>query len=62
MKTIKKWFNELPEDVREKALRNADAGNVDLEVENLKVALATAFQWYTPPEGFVYWEQIYLSS
>ena len=62
MKTIKKWFNELPEDVREKALRNADAGNVDLEVENLKVALATAFQWYKSPEGFVYWEQIYLSS
>ena len=61
MKTIKEWLNDLPEEVREKALRNARKDSLDVKRISFKKALAGAFIWYKSPEGHKYWNEIYLS-
>lgn len=61
MKTIKEWFNDLPEDVREKALRNTDDLRLESTELSLKSALIGAFAWEDTPEGGDYWGKIYTS-
>ena len=57
MKTIREWLNELPEDVRDKAIANTDEDILG-ERPNypfLRHALIRAFNWDESPEGHVYW-------
>lgn len=61
MKTIKEWFNDLPEDVREKALKNTNEAVLKQKSINLKMALLGAFTWEFSPEGYEYWKSIHES-
>jgi hypothetical protein len=64
MKTIKEWFMEFPEEIRERALNNLElAKPVGLSflkdsdvVSDADDALTGAFDWGGSPEGFDYWE------
>jgi hypothetical protein len=58
MKTIKEWFEDLPKEVREKAIANTNDNLLGSRVENLKKALSGAFQWHLSPEGQNYWINI----
>jgi NTP pyrophosphatase (non-canonical NTP hydrolase) len=62
MKTIKEWFLELPEGVKQKALSNLNQEVKDLKVTSLSTALARGFSWSGSPEGLLYWESVGLNS
>lgn len=55
MKTIKEWYNELPEDVREKAINNTCKRLLSKRVKNVKTALFYGFSWIGSNEGCDYW-------
>jgi hypothetical protein len=60
MKTIREWLNELPEDVRDKAIANTSEELLKFEEsEDLRDALLAAFIWMPSNEGFDYWFKIY---
>ena len=58
MKTIKEWFLELPEGVKQKALSNLNQEVKDVKVTSFHTALARGFSWKDAPEGFLYWESV----
>jgi NTP pyrophosphatase (non-canonical NTP hydrolase) len=62
MKTIKEWFLELPEGVKQKALSNLNQEVKDLKVTSFRTALARGFSWKDAPEGLLYWESVGINS
>lgn len=54
-KTIKEWLQELPEELREKALGYTHEELLDIEISSLRGALYGAFAWEETPEGHTYW-------
>jgi hypothetical protein len=64
MKTIKEWFMEFPEEIRERALNNLEIakppglGLLDGSdvVSTADTALHGAFAWDNTPEGYSFWE------
>lgn len=60
MKKTKEWLSELPTEVSEKAIANTPANVLDSEADSLKTALFHAFQWDNSPEGFEYWDKIWM--
>jgi hypothetical protein len=64
MKTYRELLNELPEDVREAAIKNAEDEGEDIDRVNEDIqtptdALAAAFVWALTPEGDEYWEKVF---
>jgi hypothetical protein len=61
MKTIREWFNELPQPKRARAFRAAlsDPGlqgaSLDFVVESLEEAISRSFEWGNTEEGYDYW-------
>lgn len=63
MQTIKKHFESIEDNkVRENALRNLTENGKDSLVDNLPSAIVWGFMWNTSPEGFTYWENIYMNT
>lgn len=64
---IKDWLAELPPGYRERALANYDpefARNDDgslCETGTLSLAIDSAFNWETAPEGEGFWEQVWIA-
>jgi hypothetical protein len=59
MKTTREWYNELPNDIKIKALANTEWTTIDSNDASLSQALLTAFVWTDTPEGMEYWLKIY---
>ncbi len=59
MRTIKDWFNDLPEEERVKALANTPEEDLKIEKQCLSEAIAGAFIWTDVPENNEYWNTIY---
>jgi len=62
MKTIREWLNEFPVEIRDRAIRNAEASSwnaMDNQHQNITYALAGAFNWYESPEKDDYWNAWY---
>lgn len=56
IKTVRQWFSEaLPEDVAERAIRQAMADVIDTESLMLSDALVDALIWEATEEGYDYW-------
>ncbi len=53
----KKWFKQLPDDIRQKALANTTS-SLDLICPDLYDALSGAFVWVDSPEGLSFWSDI----
>lgn len=65
MKTIKEWFDELPEPIKSEALfyleREKERG-IDISLfqpTDLGNALSLAFNWAETDKDYYYWEEIY---
>lgn len=59
MKTAREWFEELPEDVRKKAINNSEKeGLDDIPELSLSISLFGAFVWSDTPEGHDFWSKI----
>lgn len=58
MKTIREWLNDLPEDIRVRAFRNAKPELIELEKSNLERALSGAFVWSDTIEGHEFWDLV----
>lgn len=56
-KTIKQWFETLPEPYRTQALNNANIFLLDQEETNMEDAFYNGFFWAFSPEGYDYWEE-----
>lgn len=59
-KTIREWFEELPEPYRTQALKNASVDKLGEESESLAKALFIAFVWMETREGLDYWDVLWL--
>lgn len=57
-KTIREWFNDLPEDIKEKAIINTPEESLDRIEYSLSKALLRAFTWIESVEGHNYWSRI----
>ena len=57
MKTTQEWFDQLPEDYRDKALKNM----IDPKAEHytLAGAISNGFSWGETPEGKDYWNGVF---
>jgi hypothetical protein len=55
MKTVREWLNELPEEIRERAISNAYNDRLENRYESIDRALKTAFSWIASPEGGDFW-------
>ena len=64
MKEGIEWLNELPQDIKEKALRNANDDNINYgnslkkEYNSLSDAIKGLFIWSQTSEGVDYWLNI----
>lgn len=65
MKTIRQWFEELPEPYREKAIRNMEEQVLthkhiypDNKVYDQETALYSGFVWSSTEEGIEYWSDV----
>jgi hypothetical protein len=59
MKTTREWYNELPNDIKIKALANTKCTTIDSNDASLSEALLGAFLWADTPEGMNYWGEVY---
>jgi len=63
-KTIREWFETLPEPYRSQALENIDE-NFEYykfyndKCENVKSAVFHGFQWMKSPQDFHYWSKFF---
>jgi len=58
-KTIKDWFNELPEGYRERAIKNTSEPDSRWIRKGMSIALECAFLWDETPEGQTFWSDVY---
>ena len=56
MKTIKEWFDTLPEPYKSQAIKNTT--DLDAQESSLSRALKFAFVWDYTPEDFYYWMDV----
>lgn len=61
MKTVQKWFEELPEPQKSQAINNTTGNVLKSGAESLSDALLTSFPWNHTKEGFDYWNKLYKS-
>jgi hypothetical protein len=62
MKTIREWLNELPDEIRDRAIRNGENDipcTLDETASNMPNALWRAFTWSDTPELGVFWAEWY---
>jgi hypothetical protein len=59
MKTIKKWYKQLPDGYRERALENLDPIRTKVKVESLHKAIQAGFYWNGNKEGLAFWVKVY---
>jgi len=59
MKTIREWFEMLPEPYRTKALANTAPDNRTEDYPSLISALDNAFVWDETQEGGDYWHELF---
>lgn len=59
MKKIREWFQELPDGIRELALRNQVN---DGDEESLDGALYSGFVWGNTPEGGDFWVEVRIAA
>jgi hypothetical protein len=60
MKTIREWLNELPDEIKDRAIRNAEVGGwnaLELSSKNEAGALDNAFDWSSTPERYRFWSE-----
>ena len=56
MKTVKEWFNELPDGYRELALKNLN--NPEYEAKTMHDAISGGFLWLDTNEGRDFWTEL----
>ena len=55
MKTIREWFDELPNEYKILAMNNANPRTINAKAKSLTHALSGSFVWQTTPEGGDFW-------
>lgn len=59
IKTVREWLMELPDGVRDKAIKNAESEeepSLDLHEVSLAGSILGSFTWSSSPEGQLYWK------
>ena len=57
-KTIIEWFEQLPDGYRERAINNARTRA--WKCESIADALNDGFDWLSSPEGYDFWDAVYM--
>jgi len=60
LKKISEWFEQLPEKIKIRAIKNTPEWNKLTDQPSLKSAISIAFDWGSSPEGWDYWNQVLL--
>jgi hypothetical protein len=55
MKTVRQWFETLPEPYRTQAIENSLPGNLLATVSSLQMAFSCGFTFRHSKEGLNYW-------
>lgn len=64
MKKIVEWLQEMPEEIKSKAIINAqkeDPEALEMLSPNLFFSLLLAFTWSSSLEGTDYWENVFIN-
>ena len=56
-KTVREWFDYLPNNVKQKALNNVNSSILNEKTKSLYLAI-NAFSWADTDEGYTYWSKI----
>ena len=56
-KTVREWFDYLPNNVKQKALNSVNSSRLNEKVKSLYSAINT-FSWAHTDEGYTYWSKI----
>lgn len=61
MKKVLEWYEEFPEPIRSRAIKNYNLQNTIINEESVasKRIAIDHFNWLGTPEGFDYWRSIY---
>lgn len=59
LKTFRSFLEELPEEIKNKAINNIGEDNIDNEATSIQMALLSGFDWSESPEGLYYWEIVF---
>ncbi len=57
-KTIKEWFNELPEGYRERAIKNTQESRMNTHEPTMVEVIYRSFRWSGTPEGHAFWSAV----
>lgn len=58
MKTRLEWYQDLPEDIRERAVRNTKDIDLSKKVSDFKIAILCGFVFEHTPEGHEFWMHV----
>lgn len=58
MKTVKQWFETLPQPYSQQAIDNTSPYQLTLEYDDIKTALLSAFVWEHTLQGHDYWNKL----
>ena len=60
MKTAREWFKELPDDIEEMAIENAESADMadDSIFRDLMDAIGGAFVWKDTEQGHAFWSNV----
>ena len=58
-KTIREWFQELPEPYASQAIANSLPGNLMATCDNIFMAFSCGFTFKNSKEGLGYWKEYY---
>ena len=58
VKTRLEWYQDLPEDIRERAVRNTEERYLRFKKESFRDAIYGGFTWLDSPEGQEFWMHV----
>jgi hypothetical protein len=58
-KTIKEWYQELPDTIQKPAMNNLSKELEDFKTYSLSSAIQLGFVWSETKEGSPYWHNVY---
>lgn len=58
MLTTKEWFDYLPKDLRDKAVRYTRKAELTTKHKTFKDAISCSFLWGLTPEEFDFWYEV----
>lgn len=61
-KTIREWYNKLPQQIKKEAIKNTPKKELKLKASCLSDAIQGGFVWTDTKQGYKFWDSVYVIS